>query len=94
MKIKSEVARELLMMEEDESYEDYLVIEIGGWISEGKRSHQCIIIRYKGSYYEIRDSREGSYHTDYYFESEYWKDEIELIQVEPIKVTTTKWKAV
>lgn len=46
---------------------DSEVIDEGDWIDDGKYSFISSVVRYKDKFYQIDQSRSGSYHTDYYY---------------------------
>jgi len=46
---------------------DSEVIDSGDWTDDGKYSHCSSVVRYKDKFYQIDQSRSGSYFTDYYY---------------------------
>ena len=76
-----------------EDTEEFKVIEIGDWVSEGKYEH-CRVIFLKGNkYYELHVSRTGSYFTDWYYCWEY-TDSYECEEVEQVEVKKMEWRLV
>jgi hypothetical protein len=53
-----------LFEEEDESIE---IVEDGEWTENGKYSYKDTIVKYQDTYYQISESRSGSYFTDYHY---------------------------
>jgi hypothetical protein len=76
---------------EDDVPDTLLCVEDGDWISEGKYQHQdCVYADDEGNYFMISNSRSGSYHTDWYYNTP------TITQVERVvkMVETTTWEAV
>ena len=67
------------------------LIDSGKWISEGKRDYREWIFKFDTHYYKVCDSREGSYHTDYYHDSDDFPNEVECKEVFPKKVIQIIW---
>jgi hypothetical protein len=92
VKVSKELEQEVLnLIKENENFiediEEFTIIDEGEWISEGKYSYQKTIIKYKEFYFQISNSRVGSYHSDYDY------NEPEISQVEPKEETRiiTTW---
>lgn len=70
----------------------FKLIEEGDWVNEYKDYDSKINIYQKidtGKYYAYNDSRSGSYYSDYEYDNP-----TELVEVEPVQVTTTIYKVV
>ena len=91
MKFKKE---DLLSITEDEYPEGFTAVEESNWVQDGKNQRQEIIFKFGGKFYSLNDSRTGSYHTDWYYDSEYWPDELDLWEVVPVEITTRRWEAI
>lgn len=91
MKIKADIAKDLLF---DEDVEGFEVIDDGEWISGGKFESKTVLLKAlsTGKFYWLSDSRQGSYHTDYVYDSDYWRDEVELLEVHPVQKTITVYE--
>jgi len=76
-----------LYKEEDESVE---IIEDGDWIDDGKYSFKETVIKYEGKYYQIDESRSGSYYTDY----DYFDPTIIEVTPEDVVRTVRVWRPV
>ncbi len=74
----------------DEEYENFKVIEDGVFTSSGKYQYSTSIVKYKDQYFEIGQTRSGSYHSDY----EYHDDSIREVKPVEKTVVTTTWEAV
>ena len=76
--------------ENEDDYDQYKIVEDGDWVSEYKYEYHTLIVSYKGKYYQINESRTGSYFTDYDY------SEPEAFEVIPEKrmVEVTDWKVV
>ena len=76
--------------ENEEDYNCFHIIEDGDWISDGKYEHHTIIVSYKNKYFQIMESRSGSYWTDYDY------NDPEVCEVTPKKkiVEITEWEFV
>ena len=46
---------------------DYEEIDAGEWIQDGKCQYQDSIYKVNGRYFNVQQSRSGSYHTDWHF---------------------------
>ncbi len=68
------------------------VIESTDWEGGGKYQDQSVIFEFEGKFYELYQSRSGSYYSDYWHDREDWGDEVECQEVEPYEITTTKWR--
>lgn len=69
--------------ENDELYESFEIIDYGKWINDGKYDERDSIVKYKDRYFNINQSRSGSYFTDYdYGDQDVW-------EVEPFEETIT-----
>lgn len=60
------------------------IINEGSWIDDGKYSFRTSYVKIEDKYYEIEQSRSGSYYTDYYY------DDPEVYEVIPEEVVITK----
>ena len=97
MKVSAEVAKELLgLYKKGEVDHGFKLIDRGEWIDDGKYSHKEMIFQHieSGKFYRLFDSRSGSYHSDYYYVSEDWKDDVELTEVRPVEKTIVVYEAV
>lgn len=68
------------------------LVEEGEWVNEYKDYDLKTNIYQKidtGKYYAYNDSRSGSYYSDYEYDNP-----TELVEVEPVQITTTIYKAV
>ena len=54
--------------EADEDYAHFEVIEDGDWEVDCKYQFRSSIVKFMDKYYQITESRTGSYHTDYYYD--------------------------
>lgn len=61
-----------------------LVVEEGDWIDDGKYSFRNTIVSFEGKFFDIAESRTGSYHTDYYY------NDPEAYEVAPHTETITR----
>lgn len=80
--MNKELADKIIELFEDDALE---IIEEGDWVSEGKQDICETIVKHEGKYYEITQSRSGSYYSDYYY------DDPDVCEVVPKEITTTKW---
>ena len=95
MKFKKESLLELMGLRKNGITEDGLkLIDEGKWQSEGKYEAITYIFQFEDSFYWVHDSRTGSYHSEYYYDSQNWKDEIECSKVRPQEITTIEWREV
>jgi len=60
------------------------ITEKGVWVEYGKYSYRTSVIKIEDKFYEIQESRSGSYYTDYYYEDP------EIYEVTPKEVVITK----
>lgn len=74
-----------------ESVNGLELVEDTGWYSGGKYEQREWIFKFEDHYYEVCDSREGSYHTDYYTYSCDFPEEVECDEVFPKEVTKIVW---
>lgn len=72
----------------------FKIIEEGDWISDHKYQFKDIIFQYEDKFYCLSESRTGSYHTDYYYESEDWPEQVEVPEVEKVEVVKYEWKTI
>ena len=79
MKIKKELA--LAIIHDDGIPDNVKIIGEGDWIDDGKYSFQSIVFSMDDKFYEISNSRSGSYFSDYYYDWEGWGDEVEVMEV-------------
>lgn len=90
----SKYTKELVAKEWDENAEDsdlYEIIEEDDWTQDGKYQFANTVVQTPdGKYWSIRQSRSGSYHTDWYY------NDPDVIEVTPHLETITikKWKSV
>lgn len=61
------------------------VVEVEDWIDEGKYSYQNTIVKYQDKFYNVSQSRSGSYFTDYFY-----NDPV-VTEVKPVEKTITIW---
>lgn len=60
------------------------IVENGDWIDDGKYSFKDTIVTYQDTYYQISESRSGSYFTYYHY------NDPEIFQVAPRVETIVK----
>ena len=74
--------------ESDEDYAHFKVIEDGDWEVDCDYQFRSSIVKFMDKYYQINESRSGSYHTDYYY------DDPEIFEVNKVEkvVTTIVWE--
>lgn len=74
----------------DETYGDgdeeqgLTIVEEGEWIDDGKYSYRNTIVKWNDKFWNISESRSGSYHTDYYY------NDPEAYEVTPRTETITR----
>ncbi|WP_417353530.1 hypothetical protein [Flavobacterium alkalisoli] len=76
-------------------------VEGGQWEDDGKYSHSYSVVKCVKSpnvddvdrYFGVADSRSGSYHTDYYYGTEYDKT-FTIKQVREVTKTITTWEEI
>lgn len=91
MKFKKE---DMISITEDDAPIGFEVIEAGEWTQDYKYQLKDWIFRYEGRFYQLTESRSGSPFTDWYYDSDDWKAEVEVEEVEPVEVKITQWKVV
>lgn len=47
------------------------VLEEGEWEQDHKYQHRSSVVLFEGQTFDISESRSGSYHTDWYYDSSY-----------------------
>jgi len=74
----------------DEDYAHFEVIEDGDWEVDCKYQFRSSIVKFMDKYYQINESRAGSYYEDYYY------DDPEIFEVNRVEkvVTTIVWEKV
>lgn len=74
----------------DDLTDDFILIEEGSFMQDYKSQHAVEVIQHVASqrYFAIKNSRTGSYHTDWYY------DTPSVIEVCPHTKTVTTWKHV
>lgn len=90
IKLDIELKENLLYCGPEES--GFHLVEEGEWVNEYKDYDSKTNIYQQissGKYYAYHDSRSGSYYSDYEYDSP-----TELVEVEPVQITTTIYKAV
>jgi hypothetical protein len=70
--------------------EELVIAEEGEWEQNGKCQFRYTVVEYKDKFYELQQSRSGSYHTDWYYNT---PDIIEVVRKENT-VTQVYWEAV
>lgn len=97
MKVAKEIAEEIMQSySTGEQIGELTVVNIGKWRDEGKYQHKTNIVGDNdGNLYSLSDSRSGSYHSDYHYNSEWaWGAEVELTPVKAVEKTITVYEAV
>jgi len=84
----------MLAITEEDAPEGFEIVEEGEWIQDYKYQGREIIFKFEDKHYSLYESRSGSYHSDWYYGSENWSEEVEVYEVEPVEVTTIQWRAV
>ncbi len=70
---------------EDELPEDFTLVEEDGWTQEGKYQYTYAVYKDgEGNYFQIQNTRSGSYHTDWYYQEPY------IQQVKRVEKVVTK----
>lgn len=82
---------------EKSDYNEWIMIDNGDWVSDGKYEFQECVVQNKesGKYYQYQLQRSGSYYTDYWY-SHQDDGGVELNEVIPMEETVTviNWKMV
>ena len=88
MALQKEIDEVLELWADDGLDED--IVEDGDWVDDGKYSFRTSIVKHNDKYFEISESRSGSYFTDYHY------DDPEAYEVTPeIKmVEVTTWNRI
>jgi len=91
MKFKKE---DLLSITEDEYPVGFTAVEEGDWVQVYKQQLKEIVFKYQDHFYSLTESRTGSPFTDWYYDSEYWPDEVDLVEVVPVEKIIKVWERV
>lgn len=83
---------DLLRVTEEDDPERFETVEVGDWVYTHKGEDREIIFKYEGKFYQLTEHRSGSYHTDWYYSSEDWPDELLLQEVKQVPVTSLIWR--
>lgn len=82
---KSPIHQELAdLLKEDRWFEDFeglKIVQEGHWSQDHKTQSCETVVSFKGEFFEIQQSRSGSYHTDWYYSDTY------VLPVERVEVT-------
>jgi hypothetical protein len=92
VKFSREILHEVMDLSAGESENGFTLVEQGEWVSDGKYDLCHWIFQHDNKFYQINDSRTGSYYSDYYHESEDWDDLVECSEVEKVEVIRHEWK--
>lgn len=84
MKFKKQVCLDL---ESGEDVPEFTIVDEGEYVQNGKCQYRQIIFSHNDKLYSLHSDRQGSYHTDWYYGSEYWSDEVECPEVELLTKT-------
>lgn len=97
--MKNNIPNELLALRNEDEYfhagdlpDDFELVEDGGFVQDGKYQSATSIVKHtvSGRYFEIRNYRSGSYHTDWYYDTadvnEVLRKEVQTIRIEWIAV--------
>lgn len=95
MKLTLEAYKEIVWEDLDEESQ-YQIVETTEWTQDHKYQTRDVIFKDKetGKFYEIYESRSGSYHSDWFYDHEYWKTDNDVptpVEVKKKEVTITKW---
>lgn len=91
MKFKKE---DLLSITEEEYPEGFMPVEAGEWVQDYKNQLKETIFGFQGKFYALSECRSGSPFTDWYYDSEYWPDELDVPEVEAVEIIKTQWREV
>lgn len=96
MKFKKDLLEEIMCLRVGRTTVDgsAKLVHEDPWTSDGKYEHASWVFDFRGRFFTVHDSRCGSYHTDYWRESEDWDDEVDCDEVEPVLVTKTEWRPI
>ena len=89
MNISFELANEIFE-DFDEGMNTITIIAPGDWIEDHKYSRRATIVKYQDKFYQIEESRTGSYYTDYHYEDPI----VNEVTPEEVVVTKTIWNVV
>jgi len=84
----------MIAITEDDAPEGFEIIEEGDWVQDHKYQCREIVFKFEEKCYSLNESRSGSYHSDWYYESDDWGDEVDAYEVEPVETKTVVWRAV
>jgi len=84
----------MIAITEEDAPEGFEIVEEGEWIQDYKYQCREIVFKFEDKHYSLVESRSGSYHSDWYYSSEDWADEVEVTEVEPVEVIEVEWRAV
>ena len=90
MKISKNIA---LAIEEDNDVKSFEIIEEGDWVQNGKYQDREIIFKdvSNNKFYALYSTRSGSPFTDWYYSSNDWSDEVEVVEVKKVEKITHEW---
>jgi len=99
MKFPKDDMLEVIDMEKGEKEGKYEVVDVGDWVGDGrgKYSYQEIVFTHEdhpSKFFSVTISRTGSYYSEWNYDSEYWKDEVEVDEVKKVEVVRYEWKSV
>ncbi len=69
----------------------FKLVENTDWIEDGKCSYHEIIFEFEDKTWVLYESRQGSYHTDYYYDTLEGDHDRIVYEVEKKEVITHKW---
>lgn len=91
MKLTDEQFEALFWGNEPDSFK---IEDDGEWINDCKYDYKIIVFSYAGKFWQISDSRTGSYYTDYSYGSEYGDSHLNAIEVKKVEVTKYEYRTV
>jgi len=84
----------MIAITEEDTPEGFEIVEEGEWIQDYKYQCREIVFKFEDKHYSLVESRSGSAFTDWDYDSEWWPEEVEVTEVEPVEVKVIEWRAV
>ena len=89
MKFLKEDLKELTWGNEPEGFK---LVHTNDWTQDHKYQPTSWIFEFENKLYGFNDYRSGSYHTDWYYSSDDWENEVDCKEFEEYEVTTKKYR--
>ena len=82
---------DMLGIQNDDPREGFKIIVEGEWEVDAKYQYRSTVFEFNNNFYRLESARSGSPFSDYHYDSDFWKDDVECQEVEQKERVIKTW---